>query len=179
MKINVASTNQVKVDAVKDLVSEYEFLSGAEINSENVSSEISDQPKTLDETIQGAMNRARNAFKNCDLSFGIEAGLAKIPNTKSGYMNITVCAIYDGKEYHLGLSSGFEFPTEATHLVFKEGIEIDEAVYRLGITENQRIGRSEGMIGMLTKGKLDRKGYVQQAIITALLQLENKEFYNK
>ena len=66
MKINVGSTNQIKVDAVKEKILEYDFLKNAEITGIEVSSEVSDQPKTLEETIQGAMNRAKNSFQNCD-----------------------------------------------------------------------------------------------------------------
>jgi len=177
MKIVVGSKNPIKINAVTELIQDYEFLSGAEVLSENASSEITNQPITLDETIQGAMNRARNAFKNCDLSIGLESGLVKVPNTKSGYMDTTACAIFDGKVYHLGLSSGFEYPKRVIDLVFKEKLEIDEAVHKLGITENKRVGYSSGMIGLLSKGRLDRKAYTKQALTTALLHLDNKELY--
>ena len=178
MRINIGSKNQIKVDAVKEVIKDYDFLSKAEIFPLEVSSEVYKQPRSLRETIEGAMKRARNAFKDCDYSFGIESGLMNVPNTKTGYMDTTVCVIYDGKEFHIGLSSSFEYPTEVTKLVFSDGLDIDEAMHKLNLTENKRIGRSEGVIGFLTKGRLTRKDYTKQAITTALIHLENPELFH-
>ncbi|MBU3941583.1 MAG: inosine/xanthosine triphosphatase [Nanoarchaeota archaeon] len=177
MRINVGSKNQVKVDAVKEIIKDYDFLSEAEVFSLEVTSGVYKQPTSTDETIQGAMNRAKSAFQNCKYSFGIESGLITIPNTKTGYMNICACAIYDGKDYHLGLSSAFEYPTKVTKLVFSDNLEIDEAIYKAGLTRDKRIGRSGGVIGYLTKNRLKRKEYIKQAITTALIHLENPELF--
>ncbi len=177
MKINIGSKNLVKVDAVKEIIKDYGFLSEAEVFSLKVPSGVYKQPKSIDETVEGAMNRAESAFQNCKYSFGIESGLIKVPNTKTGYMNVCVCAIYDGKDYHLGLSSAFEYPTKVTRLVFSEGLEIDEAFYKAGLTRDKRIGRSGGVIGYLTKDRLQRKEYIKQAITTALIHLENPELF--
>lgn len=177
MKICVGSANAIKVSAVKEMLSEYDFFTSAEIISRDVSPEVSNQPKTIDETIRGAMNRAKNAFQNCEYSFGLESGLMEVPHTKSGYMDFCACAIYDGKKFHLGFSSAFEYPKEVIRLIFEEGLEVDEAYHKLGLTDNARIGRSEGVIGQLTKGRLPRKEYTKQAIRTALIHLENPELY--
>lgn len=177
MKIAVGSTNTIKVDAVKEIISEYDFFASAEVISCDVFSEVSNQPKNLDQTIRGAMNRAKNAIHNCEYSFGLESGLMKVPHTKSGYMDFCACAIYDGKKFHLGLSSCFEYPKKVIRLIFEEGLEVDEAYHQLGLTDNARIGRAEGVIGQLTKGRLKRKEYTKQAIRTALIHLENLELY--
>jgi len=177
MRINIGSKNQVKVNAVKETIRDYGFLSEAEVFSIEVSSEVHKQPKSIDETVEGAMNRAKSAFQNCKYSFGIESGLIKVPNTKTGYMDVCVCAIYDGKDYHLGLSSSFEYPTKVTKLVLSEELDIDEAFYKAGLTRDKRIGRSEGVIGYLTKDRLKRKEYIKQAITTALIHLENPELF--
>ena len=177
MRINVGSKNQVKVDAVKEIIKDYDFLSEAEVFSIEVSSEVFKQPKSIHETIDGAKNRARNTFQNCKYSFGIESGLMKVPNTKTGYMNVCACAIYDGKNYHIGLSSAFEYPTNVIKLVFSDNLEISEAVYKVGLTNDKRIGSSGGIIGYLTKGRLKRKEYTKQAITTALIHLENPELF--
>ncbi|OIO63560.1 inosine/xanthosine triphosphatase [Candidatus Woesearchaeota archaeon CG_4_10_14_0_2_um_filter_33_10] len=179
MRINVGSKNQVKVDAVREIIKDYDFLSEAEVFSLEVPSGVYKQPTSMDETIQGAKNRAKSAFQNCKYSFGIESGLIKVPHSKTGYMNICACAIYDGKNYHLGISSAFEYPTNVTKLVFSEGLEIDEAIYKTGLTKDKRIGRSGGVIGYLTKGRLTRKEYIKQAIITALIHLENPELFKQ
>jgi len=177
MKIKVGSKNQVKINAVKELIDDYEILKNAEVEGVDIDSGVSDQPKGLDETIQGAKNRAQGAFQNCDLAVGLESGIFPVSGTKTGYMDTTVCAIYDGKEFHLGLSSCFEYPVEVTKLVLEKGIEIDEAVYEAGITDNKVIGKAEGMIGYLTKGRVKRVDYTKQAVQMALIHLENRELY--
>lgn len=177
MRINVGSKNQVKVDAVKEIIKDYDFLSKTEVFSLEAPSGVYKQPKSIDETVEGAKNRARNAFQHCEYSFGIESGLMKVPYSKTGYMNVCACVIYDGKDYHLGLSSAFEYPTKVTNLVFSDNLEIDEAIYKAGLTNDKRIGRSGGVIGYLTKGRLTRKEYIKQAIRTALIHLENPELF--
>ena len=99
LKIKIGSQNKVKIGAVTEILRDYPHLAHAALESVDASSEVSDQPKSLDETIQGATNRARNAFRDCDYSIGLESGLMLVPNTKTGYMDVCVCAIYDGKEF--------------------------------------------------------------------------------
>ncbi|MEI7424860.1 MAG: DUF84 family protein, partial [Candidatus Staskawiczbacteria bacterium] len=128
-------------------------------------------------TIDGAIKRAKNSFDNCDYGVGLESGLMKVPETKTGYMDVTACAIYDGQRFHLGLSSAFEYPIKLTKYVLDENTNISDAAKKLGITGKDNLGAEEGMIGILTKGKLDRKAYTKQAILTALIHLENKDLY--
>lgn len=173
-KINVASFNPTKVGAVQEIITDYDFLSGAVVNSISVASEVADQPKSLEETIRGAMNRARNAYQNCRYSFGLESGLMAVPFTKTGYMDLCACAIFDGQEYHLGLSSAWEAPLTVTTLMLREGLDMNQAAQQAGLTENAQVGAAEGLIGIMTKGRLNRKAYTKQAIITALIHLENK-----
>ncbi len=177
MKITVASANEVKVNAVKDLLPEYIILNGAEVASVKVSSNVSEQPKSLTETVSGAVNRAKAAFNGCDLSFGIESGLVVVPYTKTGMMDLCACVIYDGKELHIGLSSAFECPPKVMKLVHSEGLDLNEAFHRTGLTNNPKIGNADGAVGLLTNGRVDRTDYTKQAITMAMIHLENAEFY--
>ncbi len=120
------------------------------------------------------MNRARNAYQDCHYSFGLESGLMAVPFTKTGYMDLCACAIFDGQEYHLGLSSAWEAPGAVATLMLKKGLDMNQAAQQAGLTENAQVGAAEGLIGIMTKGRLDRKAYTKQAIITALIHLENK-----
>lgn len=177
MKINVGSKNQVKVDAVKETIQNYNFLRSSEVRGIEVLSNVTDQPKTLEETIGGAKNRAKNAFQNCNFSFGIEGGLFKVPSSKSGYMEICACVIFDGNKFHIGMSSAFEFPKKVMELILKDGLDANQAMFKAGLTQNEKIGSDIGVIGFLTKGRLVRKGLTQQAITNALIHLENPELY--
>lgn len=179
MKIAIGSTNEMKVGALKELVPQYELLSQAEVFSVNVPSNVSEQPKSIGETVEGARNRALGAFPGHDLSFGIESGLIEVPHTKTGMMDVCVCAIYDGTEYHIGLSSAFECPPKVMALVHSEGFDLNQAFYKVGITENPKLGNAEGAVGLLTKGRVTRVDYTKQAIIMAMVHLENAEFYKK
>lgn len=177
MKICVASKNPVKVEALREVLRQYKDLANYQVVGIETNSEVSEQPKSLEETVQGAKNRARKIFVDCIYSFGIESGLMMVPQTKTGSMDFCVCAIYDGKNYHLGLSCAFEFPTKVTQMIHEQKIDANEAFYRCGLTNDRKIGSSEGAIGMLTRGRISRKEYTKQAIQMALIHLENKELY--
>lgn len=173
MKFIVGTTNKAKIDAVSEILKDYPHLSGAEVTSQATGSGVGDQPRSLEATVQGAMNRARNCFVSCDYSVGIESGLMTVPFTKSGYMDVCACAIYDGKEYHIGLSSAWEFPNpEITKLIMNEGLDMSQAVNKMGLTNNPTVGAAEGAIGILTKGRIDRKEYTKQALRMALIHIE-------
>jgi inosine/xanthosine triphosphatase len=118
------------------------------------------------------------SFHDCDYSIGIEGGLIEVPGTKSGYMEFGVCAIYDGANYHLGFSPGFEWPTSVTDLIVNKGFDGSSALKEAGFTDHEKIGTAQGGIWILTKGKIDRTEYNKQAVTMALIQLENSEHYN-
>ena len=179
MKIIVASVNPQKIKAVSDMIPKYDFLTGASVEGVNVPSGVSDQPKSIEETVQGAVNRAKAAFGNgADYSFGIESGLMAVPQTKCGIMDVCICAIYDGKNIHLGLSSAFEPPQKVVDLMYN-GMDMTQACVEVGLTNNPKLGASEGLIGILTHGRLDRLGYTAQAVTTALIHLENAHLFEK
>ncbi|OGG47736.1 hypothetical protein A3D66_01720 [Candidatus Kaiserbacteria bacterium RIFCSPHIGHO2_02_FULL_50_9] len=173
MKINVGSKNEVKVEAVREILQDYPHLALAQVEGFEADSKVSAQPRSLEETIQGAMARAQNVFVNCDYAIGLESGLMHVPNSKSGYMDVCVCSIYDGKEFHLGLSSAWEFPDPGiVRLMTEEGLDMSQAVVKAGLTKNTNIGAENGAIGIMTKGRVDRKEYTKQALRTALIHLE-------
>ncbi len=177
MIIHVASKNPAKIDAVKEVIRDYDFLKDAEVKCLDVSSGVSEQPKTLEETIDGAVIRARGAFTGSNYSFGIENGLMAVPHTKTGFMNFCTCAIYDGKGFSLGLSNAFEYPKEITRLIIEDGLNASDAAKKIGLTAHKYIGHTDGIIGILTKGRLTRKEYTMQAVRTAIIHLENPELY--
>ncbi len=171
MIINIGSANEVKVNALKETIINYDKFKDSEVKSISVDSQVDKQPKSMDETIRGAITRAKTAFNNCELSFGIEDGIMEVPYTKSNYMNVCVCAIFDGKEIHLGTSGLHEYPKEITELLFEKNYDLNQAFLEKGLTTNPRVGSHEGAIGIITKGKLTRKEYTKQAIIMALIHL--------
>lgn len=176
-KILIGTNNSVKINAVKEIRKQYSFLNGLKVEAKNVKSGVNEQPKSLGETIRGAINRAKRAYTKGGLSFGIEDGIARVPYAKTKHMNFCVCALYDGDNVFLGISSGFEYPKEATRLVFEEGIDINEAFYRMKLTKSRKIGNKKGAIGILTKNRLNRKELVKQAVMMAVIEIENIKYY--
>lgn len=172
MIINIGSQNKVKVEALQEILKDYQHLVNAKIAAVEVASGVHDQPKSLEETITGAMNRARGAFQECEYSFGIESGLMAVPNTKTGFMDVCVCSIFDGKEYHLGLSSAWEAPKNVVEHMLNDGLDMNEAALKAGLTNNPKVGYAEGLVGIVTKGRLTRKEYTKEAIRTALIHIE-------
>jgi|SRR5579872_1039434 len=180
MMIAVGSTNEAKVLAVKEIIKGSSDFSHAEVRSFSTHSDVSDQPRSLQETIQGAKNRARNAFEQCqacNYGFGIESGLMESQDVSTKYLHVSVCSIYDGVNYYTGLSTGFEIPPQILKLILNENMDLTQACLHSGISSNPKLGSMEGLIGILTRGRVNRKEYSKQCIAAALLQLENAHWY--
>src|SRR5437868_3874063 len=120
MKIHVGSKNSTKVNAVAEVLKNYPDFKDAQVVGVEVKVEEFGHPKGFDQIIEGACDRARQAFLDCDLSFAIESGLIEVPKTKTGHMEIAACAIYDGKNFHLGLSPAFEWPKAVANKIINE-----------------------------------------------------------
>jgi inosine/xanthosine triphosphatase len=173
MRIAVGSLNPAKVSAVREIVADYDALLGADVDGVDAPSGVADQPKSLEETIRGAMNRARAAFRDCAYSVGIESGIVEVPYTKTGWMDVCACAVHDGAEFHLGLSSLFECPKDVVDMMLRDGCDMAQAFNRCGYTDDPKLGASQGAIGLLTRGRVDRKAYTIQALRAALIHVEN------
>ena len=167
--IHVASLNKNKVNAVCEVFPSYR-VKGMECRSG-----VREQPLSLDEIIEGAVFRAKSVFGDCEYSVGIEDGIAPVPSTHSGYMNFCCCAVYDGKRIFLGLGPAFEYPPRCTKRVVDEMITISEAF--TPISDKPEIGYEEGIIGWLTKGKINRKDYTKHAVEMARIQMDNAGLY--
>ncbi len=177
MKVNVGSKNRIKILAVQELLTTYPLFLGAEVVGVDVPLELFGHPKTLEETVEGAVQRAKNAFGECEYSIGIESGLMRVPMSKTGVMDVTVCAIYDGKNSHLGLSSAFEYPKAMTELILHHGLDASQACREVGLTTSEKVGTEEGIIAIMTNGRINRKEYTKQAIMNALVHVEHPELY--
>jgi non-canonical (house-cleaning) NTP pyrophosphatase len=112
-----------------------------------------------------------------DYGFGIEGGLIAIPQTKSGHMEVGICAIYDGKQIHLGMTPGFEWPTKVIDGILNKGYDGSQAMREAGITAEEKIGANKGVINTLSNGRINRTEYNKQAVIAALIHLEHPEYY--
>lgn len=174
MKIIVGSANNGKIVSVRECIQEYDFLRNAVVEGVDVSSGVSSHPKSLEKMAEGAMNRAVGAFRNagvCEYSVGLESGLMPVPYTRSGFLDFCFCVWYNGMAPFVGMSSGFEYPLGITNLIL-DGVEASDAARRTGLTDHPKIGTAEGIIGIMTKGRITRNDYTKQSIMMALTGLE-------
>lgn len=172
MKINVGTHNPVKVRATRNVLEK--IYTTVDVEGIEVDSGVSDQPIGLDETIQGAMNRARNAFIGVDLSVGIESGLLAVPHSITGYLDLQWCAIYDGERTTLGVSAGFEYPPAVVEEVLK-GQEVGDVMDR--VTGVEKLGQKTGAVSILTKGLLNRTENTEQCVLMAMIPRMNLGVY--
>jgi inosine/xanthosine triphosphatase len=178
MRVVVGSKAPPKVEAVREVLVEYLLFKDCTVDFVDVPSDVSSHPMTPEELLAGANNRARAAFKDCDFSVGIEDGSVEWPGTRTGLFTLSLCAIYDGKEFFHGISCGFESPLAVTGLV-KNGVELSDAWAQTGLHRGSKIGYGQGSIGLLTKGRVPRKEQIKQGIRMALIELENPGLYSK
>ena len=172
MKIKVGTHNPLKVRATRNVMEK--IYTNVDVEGIEVDSGVSDQPIGLDETIQGAVNRARNAFLDADLSVGIESGLLAAPHSITGYLDLQWCAIYDGERVTLGVSAGFEYPPVVVEEVLK-GQEVGEVMDE--VTGVEKLGQKTGAVSILTKGLLDRTENTEQCVLMAMIPRMNKGVY--
>ncbi|MDY0361313.1 MAG: inosine/xanthosine triphosphatase [Desulforegulaceae bacterium] len=174
MIICLGSKNPVKLKALKTGAMDFFEEKKIEFKNFEVPSLVSDQPIGLEETIKGASNRAINAFKNtqCFMGCGIESGIFKDP-LENIYYNTTVCALYNGQKIFKGIGPAFRLPDKTAGYLINDNMELDEAVQKSGYTMNKRIGYSEGLIGILSNGKVDRMKYTIPAVQMAFISFVN------
>lgn len=141
----IASTNKVKVEALKEVLTDYEVI------AMKVDSGVSNQPKSDEETILGAINRAKSLPKD-GLRFGLEAGVAK-QFGKLYLVNFGALIDMDDNIYTAG-GTRIELPKIIEDKIFNEGKEladIMEEVY------NEKDVRShQGAIGIFTSNMVKR-----------------------
>ncbi len=172
MHIMLGSQNPVKFQAVQEVMATIPLFAQAVIQPVDVESGVSRQPRGLEETILGAGHRAKKAFLQGDLGIGLESGIIDVTQTRTGFMNLTACVIFDGTTAFTGLGPAFELPYEVTSKVIDEGLELSSAVQASGMSDNPRIGYDQGIIGLMTKGRVTRMEYIKPAVLMALAGMD-------
>ena len=98
----------------------------------------------------------------------------EVPEVETNYMDASICAIYDGKDYYIGFSPSFEYPKTVVERVLAG----EELGYMKDVFGNTAKGR-KGAIGVLTSGRVYRDELEEYAVIMALTKIVAKEVYNK
>ncbi len=175
IKVAVGSTNAVKVDAVRNIFVQAFGL--VEIVSVEPEHGVSKQPRER-QTIDGAIQRAKNALAKtgADFGVGIEAGLF-YNSVLQKHLDIQYCAIVDGSgKMTVGHGPGFEYPPEVVKAVLN-GQTVGDTMSQ--ITEIESIGHKQGSIGYLSDGLIDRTSLTEIAVLMALIPRIRKELYEQ
>lgn len=163
MKLVLGTKNEAKVKAVR-------LATGIDPVCVSVPSGISDQPLSEEETIKGAINRAKAALEQTEtggIGLGLEGGLTyDSMHTQQWYL-ISVCAAWDGQRLFLGKGLAFPIPNEAVERIQREGVELRTVIDEWsGTTGSNQKG---GAYGLLTEGKIQRAEVFRDAVIAALV----------
>lgn len=173
MKVVVGSKNPVKLNATRNVLEKiYDDLI---VSAIHVDSEVPDQPFGMDQTVEGAVNRAKNAYSDeYDLSVGIESGLIEVPKTLTGFIDIQWCAIYDGNQVTIGASSGFEYPPSVIKQVLV-GVEVGDVMDQ--VTGVDGLGQKKGAVSHLSHDMLNRTENTEECVLTAMIPRMNRDIY--
>jgi inosine/xanthosine triphosphatase len=174
VRIIVGSKNPVKINCIKKVFSEY--FKNIEVRGKKVDSQVSRQPKSEEEIIQGAKNRTEHIFEKYkpDFAIGIEGGLEYLDGKP--YTFAWVCIKSKEGKIGLGRTASFPLPQKIEKLI-NNGKELVEAGDIIFGTKNSK--QKMGAIGLLSKEVLDRTKLFEQGVICALLPFINKKLYSR
>ncbi len=145
LKVIVGSTNTVKINAIKNVFANYDVTGIA------VSSRVSAQPISDQETIRGAINRALGAKRFGDIGVGLEGG---VQQTSLGLLLVNYGALVD-EENRVYIAGGTRIllPNEIAKEIYK-GRELGEIMDQYA--HKQNVKHEEGAVGIFTNNFVTR-----------------------
>ncbi len=171
LKISVGSTNPVKLNATAEA---FELINGeAEVIKLDVDSEVSDQPSTDEEAIEGAKIRAEKSIKKGDYDFGV--GLeGSVADSKYGMFLTGWAYLINSESSYLGGGGRLLLPEPIAERV-RGGEELGPVMDE--VTGKKEVKEGPGAIGIFTDGIITRQQAYRDAIIFALASYLNPELY--
>lgn len=173
-KVYIASKNPVKLACTKVAFNTVFTDKTFTFIGRGVSSGVSEQPMSDEETFQGAMNRAtnlRNACDDGDFWVGIEGGIEVIRDTMHAFAWMV---ILNREQHGEARTATFPLPQPIRALV-DEGYELGHADDMIFKRENSK--QQDGAVGILTGGLIDRARYYEHALILALIPFLRHDLY--
>lgn len=161
--IVVGSANPLKLRAVAETAGR--IRPGCRVSARPAASGVSDNPLSNEETIAGALERARAARKSAGAGWGVglEGGMTLIGGE---WYTCVWCVIWDGEADTRGGGVHFQLPPPVIRAVLEEGKEIGRCMDEL--TGMARTKRRMGAEGILTAGLIDRTAGFVSSFIYAL-----------
>ncbi|MFA6995413.1 MAG: inosine/xanthosine triphosphatase [Patescibacteria group bacterium] len=173
-KVVIASKNPVKIQAVRQGFTQMFPEEKFNFIETSVPSNVSDQPLSNLETINGARNRADNAAQeiiDADFYVGIEGGVEAIGEEMETFAWVVVKSL---KQYGKARTGTFFLPQKVVELI-KQGKELGEADDLVFKRQNSK--QQNGAVGILTGDVLNRAGFYAEAVVLSLIPFKNVDLY--
>ena len=170
--IALGTTNQAKRSAVI-------LATNIEPICVKVPSGVSDQPLSEEETIQGAITRAKGAFEivaGAQIGLGLEGGLMFDSQYTNQWYLHSICAAWNGNKLFLGKGLYFPLPLYVGERITNEGLELRHLIDELGGVKNSN--HKEGAYGLFTNGRITRANVFKEAVIAALTPFQSPHYQN-
>lgn len=171
--IAVGSTNPVKIGAARAVLGP--LAPTASIVGIAVTSTVPDQPVGDDETIRGAIARARAAIAatSADLGVGIEGGV--VEESDGGMRTCAWAAIVDAQgRSGVGGSLAMALPPRVAEMI-RRGTELGHAMDALVGEHDTK--RGAGAVGILTGGLVDRQRAYEVLVTYAVARFVTPQLY--
>lgn len=175
MKVVVGTTNKDKLKIVEDFFAELGV--SVEIESNEQSSKVSEQPMGLEEIFKGAANRGRGAWsyatfierKEVDFSIGLEAGMVEVLGT---LFYCAIALVDTSVHYGFGISELIPLPRKVQDKVIA-GEELSDV-----IREYLKNNKNDD-IKPLLDNIVDRKNLFKTALYSAWITVNDKNYFIK
>ena len=175
--VAVGSTNPAKEKGVRLAFSR--AFGAVRLKQVDASSLVKSQPLTLEETVEGAEERAIFALESArpDFAVGVEAGLVSLGRGwPDHHLNLQIAAVIDRDgRLSFGSSSGFPIPAKFAKTLKQGGGELDR--YALELTGAKKVLEEHGIVYHLSRRRLSRVEMTEQCVSMALMPWLNAKVY--
>lgn len=167
MKVAIGTKNKAKTGAIENVLAHY--YTDLQFEQIDAPSNVSEQPFSMEETRQGAINRAvyTRQETNADFSFGLEGGVCEMDG-------VMYCCNWGA----VAMRDGTVISAAGAQFVLPEGIASElRAGKELGpvmdaYTNEQNIRHHAGAIGIFTNGLIDRKEMFEHIVKLLVGQIQ-------
>lgn len=171
----VGSRNPVKVNVATLAFTAMWPQEEWHVHGYDAPSGVSEQPFGIEETRQGAMNRAEAAalsHPEADYTVGLEGGIEIID--EQYFVTAWMCVRRADGELGFGRTSAFALPPSVVEHI-RNGMELGHATDVVFSAHNSK--QKGGVIDFLTDGLIDRTHFYRDAMVFALIPFLQESLY--
>lgn len=169
LRVAVGSQNPVKIQAVRDAISE--VWPAANCLGCSVESGVPAQPRSEEEAIRGATNRAMSACKKLDANLGVGLEGYTVDTSHGMFLSAWVAIVRQEDlerkpiPFGLGSSGRLLVPNDLAEKI-RHGDELGPLMDQA--TSQQNTKQKHGAVGVLTNGLINRQEGLRTGVLCAL-----------